>query len=224
MFEGFFLDLVSDSTRHELEAAGRRQRYPSRSYLFHEGDQASGVYLVEDGLVRIERSLKGGQTLLLALFGPNSLIGELAVIEGEEQRSATCCTVVDSRVLVVPQARFAELVSTNADLSLATARWIGRRLRAVGEQLAESAWATPMETVCSRLVQIRAAIGRRGDDGQIDLPISQAELAQWSGLSREAVVKVLRILRQEGVVESGRHTITVHDPAELVRRSYSPAR
>ena len=62
--------------------------------------------------------------------------------------------------------------------------------------------------------------GRPSDEGLvIESPISQAELANWAGLSREAVVKALRALRSLGWIESRRNTIVVHDLAAIRARA-----
>jgi len=72
--------------------------------------------------------------------------------------------------------------------------------------------------VSRRLVELSDAHGREGDDGvTITLPLSQEELAGWTGSSREAVTKALRTLRELGWIETGRRTISIRD-REALRR------
>ena len=75
--------------------------------------------------------------------------------------------------------------------------------------------------VCHRLLDLRPRYGRALADGRVrvELPFSQTDLANWAGLSREAVVKGLRSLRSLGWIESDGRSITVIDETALVTRA-----
>ena len=211
-----FIDQLSPSTAQRLVDAGARRRYPAGTYLFHENDDPNGVFLIEEGMVRIDRTLASGRTLLLTLATAGDLVGELAVVD-DRPRSATAATVHDSRVLVVTAAAFEDVLASSSDLALLLLRRVSARLRALSDQLIEAAAFSAPARVAARLVELLPDGVSSEGPFEMRLPITQEELAQWAGLSREGAVKGLGELRSAGVLETGRRRVTVLDVAELRR-------
>ena len=205
----------------QLVAAGTRRRYPARTFLFHEADPVSTVYLVERGMVRVERTLRSGRTILLTLAVPGELLGELAVVD-PAPHSATAQTVVDSRVLAIPADSFAALMREHSELSFTVLARVTARLRGLTEQFVEATSLSASGRVATRLLAlVRAAEATPDAAGVVELrlPISQEELAQWAGLSREGAVRGLSDLRAAGVLETGRMRVFIHDIAALEKEA-----
>ena len=219
-----FLSTLSPDLIRQLEEAGTRRRYPARTFLHHELDESHHVFVIETGLIRVERSLQSGRTILLTLAGPGQLPGALGVIAGTP-RSAAARTVVDSRLLAVPADRFTEMMQANGDLAYAVLTRVTRRLRSLTDQLVETTALPAAARVATRLLELLDATGGRVDgDGVIDLrlPISQEELAQWAGLSREGAVKGLGELRSEGIIETARKRVRIGDLSRLEAAAGEP--
>lgn len=201
--------------------AGNRRRYPARTFLFHEGDPPATVFLVERGMVRVERTLSSGRTILLTLAVPGDLVGELSVVD-PAPNSATAQTLVDSRVLAVPADRFHSLMLEHSEIGLVVLARVAARLRGLTEQFVEATSLSASARVATRLLAlVQAAEAAPDVDGVIDLrlPISQEELAQWAGLSREGAVRGLSELRTGGVLETGRKRVYIQDLAALEREA-----
>ena len=97
-------------------------------------------------------------------------------------------------------------------------RIVIRRLRLADLQRKEFSGSNTLSRVSRRLVELSETHGTESEDGvTITLPISQEELAGWTGASREAVTKALRTLRDLGWIETGRRSISVSD-LEALRR------
>ena len=97
---------------------------------------------------------------------------------------------------------------------------IAGRLRYADAQQAEFATTDVVGRVCHRLVELSERFGTAGHAGiEIELPLSQEELAAWTGASREAVSKALQLLRSLQIVETGRRHVTVLDLAALRQRA-----
>jgi CRP/FNR family cyclic AMP-dependent transcriptional regulator len=214
---------VDDSLLEELPPAsagrllelGARRTYRSGSYVFHESDRPDSVFLVERGMVRVDRTLRSGRRVLLTLVTEGSLVGELSVIDATP-RSATAAAVRDSVLVVVPAARFCELLVEDGDLARVLLERVTRRLRALTDQFVETAAHGAASRVASRLVELlRAEQSTMRPPVELHLPITQEELAHWAGLSREGAVKGLGELREAGVISTARRKIVVHDPAAL---------
>ena len=211
----------SPETMALLVDAGTRRRYPARTFLFHEADPPATVFLVERGMVRVERTLRSGRTILLTLAVPGELLGELAVVD-PASHSATAQTIVDSRVLAIPAERFEELMRDHSELAFTVLARVTDRLRGLTEQFVEATSLTASARVATRLLAlVRAAEAGPGPDGVVEmrLPISQEELAQWAGLSREGAVRGLSDLRSAGVLETGRMRVFIHDLAALEKEA-----
>lgn len=138
----------------------------------------------------------------------------------DKPRSATVTAVSAVEVLTISAAEFRQFLAGHPEamtgLLLDT---IGRLRHQVRHQL-EFGAGDAVGRVCVRLVEMAERYGEA--DGKVTLirsPLSQADLAAWTGLSREAVVKSLRTLRQLGLIDNRGPDITVHDLEQLRRRA-----
>lgn len=207
---------VSAACAAALEALVVRKTIPPRSYLCFEGDDSTHVYFVETGLLRIDRVMPSGRNVLFELATPGDVVGELGVIDNVA-RSASISTIEASQLAMIRAQDFSDLLASSTELSNVLLARVAQRLRALSDQLVEATAYTAAGRVAARLVRLMDLDdnGRRSAPFELRLPITQEELGQWSGLSREGVVKGLSQLRASGVIETGRRRITVHDIAAL---------
>lgn len=215
------LDAVSADTAELLVASGTRRTISRSSWLIHEGDPPRAVHLVTDGLLKVVRSSMSGHTTVLALRGAGTLVGEQSLLD-DQPASAGAVALMATTLVTVPAERFMDLLDEHPDLSRALLIQLSRRLREASTALVEMAGADALSRVSSRLLDLAGdvvASHDQGDDAVVDLllPISQQELADWSGLSREAVVKALRQLREDGVIVTGRRRVVINDIDSLER-------
>lgn len=175
-----------------------------------------------EGTVKITLTNLDGREVILDVLGSGSLVGELSAIDGG-CRSATATTLTPVEVLAVPCGAFIELMHREPALMYQLLLAVTGRLRASVRRQLEYGTSDALARLCGRLLELAEQYGRAGADGGLELesPVSQADLAAWTGLSREAVVKALRNLRELGWIDNqGRH-ITVKQPDMLRRRSVS---
>lgn len=202
---------VSVETARRFETAGVRRRFPPRSYLFLEGDAPSAVYLVELGLVRVDRTTPSGRKVLYDLAAPGDLVGDYGVID-DAPRSATASTLNDARLLVVPADAFRQLIGTEPELAMAALRRAIQRMRRISDQLVQATARSASARIAARLVRLVDMDPHPTEARfELKLPITQEELGQWAGLSREGAVKGLAELRRDGLIETGRRRITLLD-------------
>jgi CRP-like cAMP-binding protein len=202
------LDLVQPATAALLVAAADRRVYPKRSYVFHDGEPVTVVLIIETGMVKVSKTSLGGRSVVLAIDGPGAVIGELAVIDSDH-RAATVETLEETTVLAIAAADFARLMAETADLAAALNVVMASRLRGLTDQVLRLGTSDGRARLASKLVELvppGAAFPR-----EIRLPLSQKELAEWVGLSREAVVRALTELRNDGLVRTGRLTLEILD-------------
>ena len=213
-----FVEALTDEETAELHAVGRRQSYRPAVTLFHEGDDAGAVVVLLSGRVKVS-TVGGGHEAIVAVRGPGDLIGELSTIDGGP-RSATVTTLERAEALLVRGSAFDELLERRPRIALVILRMVAARLRYADSQQTQFATHDVVGRVAHRLVELAERFGD-AKDGRIEiaLPISQEELAAWTGASREAVSKALQTLRSLRIVETGRKHITVLDPPALRQRA-----
>lgn len=218
MVEGF-LEALSVEETEAVQAVGMRRTYGAHVTLFHQGDEAGAVILVLRGRVKVATLSEGGREAIVAVRGPGDLLGELAAID-DGPRSMTVTTLEPVDVLLLPRSDFSALLEERPRLALVILRMVAGRLRYADAQQAQFATHDVVGRLAQRLVELCDRFGARRERGiEIDLPLSQEELASWVGASREGVSKAFQLLRSLRIVETGRRRVTVLDLDALERRA-----
>lgn len=212
--QGFLAEL-GPADRTALRRLGRRQVYKRGRTLFDEGSRADRVFLIESGRVKVCHFAADGSEVVLAVAGPESVLGELSAVDGEP-RSGTCIAMEDVETTVIESAQFVEFVASRPFAAMALLRTVIRRMRLSDRSRIEFGTADTQSRVARRLVELADEYGV-DDEGVLGLRLTQEELAGWTSSSREAVVKALRTLRERGWVETGRREIRILD-LEALRR------
>ena len=183
--------------------------------IFREGDASDTCYIVNVGHARAVREHSDGRTITLAHFGPGDIFGELAMFD-DERRSATVETLDDLDVIAILGADMRRLLREHPDIAVKLVIALGRRLREANERLARQSFQTVQSRVAGVLGQLVRQAQREGaGDEDVLVTVTQADIAQLAGSSRESASRFLAVLERAGVVSQGRGRITVHDPAAL---------
>jgi CRP/FNR family cyclic AMP-dependent transcriptional regulator len=215
-----FLGLLGDADRSALEAVARRVDAARGDVLLARGDAADRVLVVVDGRVKVTVPTSAGTDAVLTFRGPGALLGEQALLDAQP-RSADVVAIEPLSLLVVPASTFRAFLRDHPQAALALMAMLSSRLRASDRRLAEFASADALGRVCARLVEMCETYGEAADSGgvRITLPLSQEDLAGWTGASLESTAKALRQLRQLGWITTGRRAIEVHDVPALRDRA-----
>jgi CRP/FNR family transcriptional regulator, cyclic AMP receptor protein len=168
------------------------------------------------GEVKVTTAALTGQELVLDIVGADEVLGELSAIDGAP-RSATAVALTDVEITAISADRFRTFLHETPSVQAAMLEQTVARLRQANRRQLEYSSSDALGRVCARLDEL---VERHGDaSAQLDLGLSQTELAQWCGLSREAVVKALRKLRNLGWIATGTDgAMTVLDPDQLHAR------
>ena len=214
-----FLAALDEPERADLMQRAHRRRYRRGATVFHEGDRSDRVLLVLSGRLKVASVRPDGGEDVVAIVGPGELLGELSAIDGEPHScDATALEAVE--VVVVPSEEFNAFMASRPDVALRLLRTVTRRLRDADRKRVEFGAHDTLGRVAARLVELADRYGEPARDGVlITLPLSQEELAGWTGSSREAVGKALHALRGLGWVRTERRRITVLAMEPLRRRS-----
>jgi CRP/FNR family transcriptional regulator, cyclic AMP receptor protein len=206
-----FFDELTETGQFTVRAAGSLRRAAAGEVLCLEGAPLDVVFVVTRGLVSITKTALHGRQVLLELRGPGELIGELSVLDGQN-RSAMMTVVEAAELLVIPAGALSDLLRTDAPIAHALLVTLAARLRQSAERHLELGTSEALARVARRLLELWELRGRAAD---VVSPLSQQDLADWAGVSRDGVVRALATLRADGVVDTGRRRYTIHDPVRL---------
>jgi CRP/FNR family transcriptional regulator, cyclic AMP receptor protein len=212
-----FLASLSPTEKDALYARGVVRRFPRGTALFHERQNSDRVLVLLSGCVKLSCLSVDGKEVVLAIRGPGDLLGELSAID-DEPRSATGTALEPVEALTLATSDFRSFLTANPRVSLTIMSMLSRRLRDADRKRVEFAADDTMTRVASRIVELSERFGEEAsEEVSIDLPISQEELAGWTGCSRDSVVKALQSMRGLGWIETQRKRIVVRD-IEALRR------
>ncbi len=209
-----YLSRLAEADRDALTALGKRRRYRRGATLFAEGDHSTHVVVILTGQVRVSYMTDSGREIYFATKEGGDLLGELSAIDGRP-RSATATALGAAEVLVVEGADFMGFVRTHPAAALLLLRMVADRLRDADRRQVEFGALDTVERVARRLLELAPAAEA---GGEVLIPVSQQELAAWTGSSREAVNKALAVLRGPGWVATRRGGVVLLDRAGLERR------
>jgi len=213
---------AGDLLASRLRAEGRLVRFRRGQALFTEGDVADRVFVIERGWVTITSVGPGGREIVLGLRGPDDVIGELSALDGAP-RSATALAAAEMEATVVPGSALIRALGDPA-AAMALLRVLATRLRDADRKRLEFASLDSLGRVAWRLHELGERFGEETANGiEIELPLSQEQLASWCGASREATVKALAVLRALGSITTGRRSVLIRDADALRRHPYGSA-
>ena len=205
-----FLASLTDEERSALRAAGRVRRFSKGEAIFHEGDDPGGVVAVLTGTVKVSVIGFGGREVVLRFPGPGELVGELAAV-GDRPRTATVTAVDDVEAIAVRATDFRRFVLEHPRVASLVFEHVAALLAEADRQRIDFATRDVTARIAGRLAELAETVGEPepGAGVRITLPLSQEELAAWSGASREAVARSLHLLRALGWIETRRREIKV---------------
>jgi CRP-like cAMP-binding protein len=191
------------------------RRFPAGQVIFREGDQSDTCYVMRSGHARAVREHAGGRTISLAHFGPGDIFGELAMFD-DERRSATVETLDEVEAIAILGADMRRLLREHPDIAAKIVISLGRRLREANERLTRQSF----QTVQSRVAGVLADLVEQARAEGAGERVTQADIAQLAGSSRESASRFLAVLERAGIISQGRARITVHDADALRRYVY----
>jgi CRP-like cAMP-binding protein len=214
-----FLGALAPQEAASLRQCAVPRRFRRGQALFHEGAASDRVLALVSGRVKISTTTDEGKEVVLAYRGPGDLLGELSVIDGQP-RSAGAEAIEPVQALAIAAADFRAFLVAHPHVGLMLLHTLSRRLRDADRKRVEYGAHDTVGRVAARLLELANRYGEPVTDGvRIGLPLTQEELAGWTGASRESVSKALQTLRNAGWVATERRRITVIDQDALRRRS-----
>ncbi|HEX6498831.1 MAG TPA: Crp/Fnr family transcriptional regulator [Micromonosporaceae bacterium] len=187
--------------------------------VFNEGEQGDSLYIVLAGKIKVGRRAADGRQNLIALMGPSDMVGELSLFD-PGPRTATATAVVDSRLARLRKHALRPWLNNRPEIAEQLLRVLARRLRRTNDSLADLIFTDVPGRVAKNLLQMAGRFGSR-DGGvlRVTHDLTQEELAQLVGASRETVNKALADFASRGWLRLDGKSVIILDPERLARRA-----
>jgi CRP-like cAMP-binding protein len=209
-------DLPEDVRRHVLSAA-RLRRFSRAEVVFHEGDPGDTLHLIAKGRLAVRVSTVLGETATLAVLGRGDFFGELALLS-ESHRTATVVALETAETMAISREDFDELRRAQPSVQAFLVEVLGAQVRRLTEQVIEALYVPADRRVLRRLSGL-ARVYANGDE--VEIPMTQDDLATMAGTSRATVNRVLGEAEQAGLISVGRRRVTVLNAAGLAAKAGS---
>ena len=192
---------------------------PRGTVVFHEGEPGDSLYIVGNGKIKLSRRSPDGRENVLAVMGPSDQFGELSVFD-PGPRTATATAVTDVKLARMPQSVLRPWIEAHPEIGEQLLRVLARRLRRTNDSVADLIFTDVPGRVAKALLQMADRFGSRESDGlRVKHDLTQEELAQLVGASRETVNKALADFVHRGWIQLQGKSVVVLDEERLRRRA-----
>ena len=209
---------LSEEEAVSLRASITQVKVSKGHTLFKEGDEGDRLYVVLEGKLKLGTTSIDGRENLLSILGPGEMFGELSLFD-PEPRTTTATAVTDAKLLALAHDQVIGLVARHPQASLELLRRLAQRLRKSNEILADLVFADVPGRVAKAIIDLGARFGQQKDDGlHVNHDLTQEELAQLVGASRETVNKALADFASRGWVRLEPRAVVVLDYERIAKR------
>jgi CRP/FNR family transcriptional regulator, cyclic AMP receptor protein len=214
LFQGVEPSAVSALTRqlHPVD-------FPRGHTLFAEGEPGDRLYIIISGKVKLGRRCFDGREKLLTIMGPSDMFGEMSVFDpGPRTSSAT--TITEVRAVSMDRAALSAWIVDRPEITERLLRVLARRLRRTNDDLADLIFTDVPGRVAKQLLQLAQRFGTREDGAmRVTHDLTQEEIAQLVGASRETVNKALVDFAHRGWITVEGKSVLISDSERLARRA-----
>ncbi len=206
-----FGEELGDGPLQALASAGKFLQVEKGGFIFFQSDPSDKVYIVCSGMVSIVLESPDGREMVINEMRTGDFFGEVGVLTGQP-RSTSAVARSDSRLFVIPRAPFLNIIDTEPPMARRILEMTANRLRNSSERESALAFLDAQARLARLLLQLE---GKAEEKGYIT--ISQEELAQRTGQTRQTVAKALGRWRRSGWIITGRGHIMLLKRASFIQ-------
>ena len=210
---------LSPSQLSHLNSLLRSASFPAGSNFITAEQPGEVIYVLLEGTVKIYISHSDGRDVILAFLGPGDTVGEMSLVDSSG-RSANVVATERSRLLWMDRATFQACLQEIAPLANNLIRLLAKRLRFANEQIQALCTLDVPGRLARQILALADRYGTPGTGGEVEVPLrlTQSDLGEIVGASRERVNQVVVELKQKGTITvDANHRIRVKDREGLAR-------
>jgi CRP/FNR family transcriptional regulator, cyclic AMP receptor protein len=207
-----FRDLPSAVIEH-LGSYMKTRRVARGTTIFAKGDPGAGLMGVLAGSVKVSVASADGKDIVLNVFREGDVFGEIALLDGRP-RTADAAAMSDCELIVIERRDFVPFLSGHPDVMLKFIEILCSRLRHTSEQVQDITFLNLPTRLAKTLLQLTGA-GEEGPAAKRKAAITQREISQMIGMSRESTNKQLRAWEKRGWIKLERGGVAILAPDKL---------
>jgi len=187
--------------------------------LFSEGDSGDRLYVILEGKVKLTRTASDGRENLLSVLGPGEMFGELSLFD-PRARTSSAVAVTDLRLGGLGHEDLRPWIASRPEVAVHLLRALAKRLRRTNDVMADLVFTDVPGRVAKQLLDLADRFGTPRDDGlHVHHDLTQEELAQLVGASRETVNKALADFAGRNWLRIEAKAVVILDEERLRRRA-----
>lgn len=195
-----------------LQFSDGRLKLKKGAYLFQEGTEAKGVYIILSGKVQISKITPDGRELSLRICGKNDICGELTIFTYSPTYLLTAKVIEDGEAAIIYKDKLEKELLQNSSLAFEFMKWMSDHFRRTQTKFRDLVLHGKRGALFSTLIRMTNSYGVKKEDGiLINLPLTNQELGNFCGTSRESVNRILNELKKKGILSIEKGKITIHD-------------
>ena len=210
---------LDDDAAAAMRASMIEVRMAKGDVLFTEGEVGDKLFLIESGKIKLGHTAADGRESLIAVLGAGEMLGELSLFD-PGPRTATAVAVTKTKVLSMGHEALLPWLVGRPDMAVALLTALARRLRRTNEAMADLVFSDVPGRVAKALLELGSKFGDETPEGLlVSHDLTQEELAQLVGASRETVNKALADFSQRGWIRIEQRQVTLMDVPRLEQRA-----
>lgn len=195
-----------------LKFTEKKIKITKGDYLFQEGMTGEGIYIILSGKVQISKITSDGQELMFRICDKNDIVGETILFSYSPKHLLTAKILEDGEVALIRNDILENELFKNSALAFDFMKWMSDQYRKTQTKFRDLILHGKKGALYSTLIRMTNSYGVNKEDGiLIDLPITNQDLGNFCGTSRESVNRALSELKKEGVISYSKGKITIHD-------------
>ena len=217
-----FLAQLSSAQKDNLDRIGKKRVFAKNDFVFKAGQNDQNVYVLNRGRVKLFGSSPEGRDVLLWF----SLVGEifgLAECLQEKSRQIYARAAEPCEVLCIAHAPFKAWLAAQPDVALSLMKILTIRMRELGQRFLSLANGNIQMEIAQLLVRLGATYGRSaGQYVHLGIPLTEQDIADMIGSSRQGVSTCLAIMKREGIIDIVKHFLIIKKQDALHKMAKGP--
>jgi len=198
---------LSEHQLKEIKQIAVDKHYKKGEFIFYEGDDGNGFYVVVEGTIKIFKVSSEGKEQILHIFGPGEPFGEVPVFSGQSF-PANSEAIAKSHLLFFPRSAIVDLISANPSLALNMLAVLSMRLRQFTVQIENLSLKEVPARLAAYLIYLAE---EQGAEDSVSLNISKGQLASLLGTIPETLSRIFSRMNSQNLIEVKDRTIRLLD-------------
>jgi CRP/FNR family transcriptional regulator len=206
-------NFMPDSIKELLNSLDHTMKMQKGTFLFQEGMSATELYIIRSGRVQISKISQDGKELTLRICTVGDIVGELTLFTNEAKYLLNAKVLESGEVAVLKKEYLEQQLMQNGSLAYEFMKWMSDHFRRTQTKFRDLVLHGKKGALYSTLIRMTNSYGVQREDGSIliNIPLTNQDLANFCGTSRESINRMLSDLRKDEIITVNKGKITIND-------------